>query len=69
MTAENIKKALWQAMHDVKNGVITTQQGDSIARHAREIVRVHACQLETLREMAVATEPMKDFVQPEVASK
>lgn len=63
LTAKNLKQALWQALQDVKAGTITPQQGDAIARHSREIVRVHMAQLSTRSQIAAATEEMVSFVE------
>lgn len=63
MTGENLKKLLWQSLHDVKSGAITTAQGDSIARHAREIVRVQMCQAATIENLAIVTPEMADFAK------
>lgn len=61
-TAENMKRTLWEALNQVRAGTITPQQGDAIARHAREIVRVHMAQLTTLGQLAAATPEMAKFV-------
>lgn len=62
LNAENLKRELWQALQEVRAGTITPQQGEAIARHSREIIRVHMAQLTTREQLAVATDEMAQFV-------
>jgi hypothetical protein len=46
LSAENLKNALWETLHAVKNGEILPGQGDAIASQAREILRTVKIQLQ-----------------------
>ena len=45
LTANNLKKALWETLTDLKEGHIQPGQGDAIASQAREILRTTNTQL------------------------
>ncbi len=46
LTAENMKTALWETLHGIKDGSILPGQGDAIASQAREILRTVKIQLQ-----------------------
>lgn len=46
LSAENLKSALWETLHAIKNGDILPGQGDAIASQAREILRTVKIQLQ-----------------------
>lgn len=46
LSAENLKGALWETLHAIKNGEILPGQGDAIASQAREILRTVKIQLQ-----------------------
>lgn len=46
LSAENLKGALWETLHAIKNGDILPGQGDAIASQAREILRTVKIQLQ-----------------------
>lgn len=45
LSANNLKSILWATLNDVKNGNMEPGQADSIASHAREILRTTTVQL------------------------
>lgn len=46
LSAENLKGALWETLHAIKDGDILPGQGDAIASQAREILRTVKIQLQ-----------------------
>ena len=46
LSAENLKGALWETLHGIKDGSILPGQGDAIAAQAREILRTVKIQLQ-----------------------
>lgn len=46
LSAENLKEALWETLHMIKDGEILPGQGDAIASQAREILRTVKIQLQ-----------------------
>lgn len=46
LSAENLKSALWETLHGIKDGSILPGQGDAIASQAREILRTVKIQLQ-----------------------
>ena len=46
LSAENMKGALWETLHGIKDGSILPGQGDAIASQAREILRTVKIQLQ-----------------------
>ena len=46
LSAENLKGALWETLHAIKDGDILPGQGDAIASQARETLRTVKIQLQ-----------------------
>lgn len=45
LTADSLSNALWDTLHQVKNGVVHPAQADSVASQAREILRTRRTQM------------------------
>jgi len=52
LTATNLKNALWETLHSVKEGKMDAGQADSIASTAREIIRTSSLQLKIANQSA-----------------
>lgn len=66
LDAVNLKNTLWETLLRVKDGQISTAQGDVIASQAREILRTVKVQLAVFSQAGQGVaEELIDFAKPE----